>query len=152
MTKAAQLQSEAWLLRGISSIPGVLKLSRGRVSFTASGSGTAWGWQLRKLERLAGKSGLADRIDAGENALVFDAPLADVQIGFPWYYFGGGLIVQLADVRYKLSLGRPANTRLPTDSVAGALGRAAGEFKEVGHMRSAGKAWKAALTQEQGTR
>ena len=144
--------SQAWLLRGISSIPGELELSRGRLSFTAMGIGTAWGWQLRKLERVTGKSGLANRIDSGKDALVFDAPLADIKITFPWYYFSGGLVVQMNQHRYKLSLGRPSNTRFPTrGDVAGSVRRAGEELEELGSMRRAGKAWQQALKHVSGT-
>lgn len=142
MEKPPRFASDAWLLRGISSLPGELKLAHGRLAFIASGSGSCWGWQLRKLERQAGKPGLADRIDAGENARVFELPLADVKARFPWYYFSGGLVLHTPQGFYKLSFGQPANTRAPG---AHALGRAAAELGTVRSMRTVGQAWRRLL-------
>jgi len=42
MNERGQLTTEAWLYRGISTIPGQLSLSAGRLSFVAVGTGTAW--------------------------------------------------------------------------------------------------------------
>src|SRR5262245_50612767 len=87
-----ELSSEAWLLRGVfGSVPGELTLAGGQLSFTASGFGTLWKWQLRKLEQETGQRGLADRMDAGEQALVFKLSLTKLQVEFPWYYLSGGL-------------------------------------------------------------
>ena len=61
-----ELSSEAWLLRGVfGSVPGELTLAGGQLSFTASGFGTLWKSQLRKLEHEPGQAGLAQRMDAG---------------------------------------------------------------------------------------
>ena len=136
MNTAIQLTTAAWLLRGISSIPGQLKLSGGRLSFKAQGSGSAWKHQLRKLERHARQPGLADRLDGDQAALVFDLPLAELSVKFPWYYFSGGLIVKSAGSNYRFSFGRPSD---------GPGGRALEQLQQIGTMRALGKAWKAAL-------
>ena len=54
MDKPKLIRTEAWLLRGISSLPGMLELADGNLSFTAFGSGNFWGFQLRKLEQETG--------------------------------------------------------------------------------------------------
>ena len=143
------ISSTVWLLRGISSIPGELKLTQaGRLSFMANeGPGSAWGWQLRKIERQSGQHGLAKRIDVGEDTIVFDVPMKSVAVRYPWYYFSGGLIVKLAGVDYKFSLGQPSNMRLPTNraDIGAVTERVEAELGEVATMRRAGKAWQAAL-------
>ena len=139
MKKQTKLSHEAWLLRGISSIPGRLTLARGQVSFLASDSGSAWSWQIKRLERDAGKPGLAASLSAGEAVPVFDLVLADVQVTFPWYYFSGGLQIKSGGVSYNFSFARPGNTRgSDSDAIEG--------LAEIPKMRRAGKAWKAALS------
>ena len=147
MNSTTRLRSTAWLLRGISSVPGQLELARGRLSFTSTGTGTAWPWQLRKLERDVGKPGLATRIDSGQASPVFDAPLDGVLVTFPWYYFSGGLKVRVGTTPLRFSLGTPPNTRMPVDrsDPLEAIPRAIEEMRDIGSMRAAGKAWKMAL-------
>jgi hypothetical protein len=148
MSNSAELCSEAWLLRGISSIPGELRLANGRLSFTASGCGSMWKWQLNKLERDARQPGLAGRMDAGECAVIFDVPAAGLQVEFPWYYLSGGLKIRAGGFEYRLSFGRPSNTRMPVDKSdpIKAATRALEELSEVGTMRRVGEAWKKALS------
>ena len=118
-------------------MPGTLRLASGRLSFTASGSGNFWGRQLRKLEVEAGREGLAEQLDNDERAVVFDVSLADVQaVNFPWYYFSGGVKLTLRGVRYRFGFDRPANTRLPSESM---------DLSEITKARRKGKAWKAVL-------
>ena len=137
MKRSSQLSTQAWLLRGISSIPGTLKLAKGRLSFTASGSGTCWGFQLRKLEREADRAGLAKRLNDDENTVVFDVPLSDVQqVNFPWFYFSGGVKLTLNGVCYRFGFDKPANSRMPSESM---------DLSGVSKARRRGKAWKAAL-------
>jgi|SRR5687767_1462971 len=141
----SRLRSEAWLLRGISSVPGHLALTPDRLTFIADGPGTAWRWQLRKLERHLRTPGLAARIDAAKTILVLDAPLAELSVTFPWYYFSGGLKVGYRDASLRFSFGRPPNT------AEGRRGVAAG-LHEITSMRSVGKAWSAALQRHPGSR
>ncbi len=140
MKRKSQLITRAWLLRGISSIPGTLKLSKGRLSFTASDAGTCWGFQLRKLEAQAGRAGLAERLSKDKNTVVFDVPLADVQqVHFPWFYFSGGVKLTLHGVRYRFGFDKPANTRMPSEGV---------DLSEIKKARRSGKAWKAVLLEQ----
>ena len=140
-----KLRSEAWLLRGISSVPGHQALTLDHLAFTANGPGTAWPWQLRKLERHLRTPGLAGRIDAGETVLVLDAPLTELSVTFPWYDFSSGLRVGYRDASLRFSFGRPPNAPDGRRGVAAAL-------HEIASMRSAGKAWSAALQRHRGSR
>lgn len=153
MQARPHLCSDAWLLRGISSLPGVLALSNGRLSFTASGSGTAWNWQLQKLEVVAQAPGLAGKIASGDGAIVFDVPLESVEAKFPWYYFLGGVVLKLKGTSLRISFGQPSNTRLPANRLnAAEVGqRVLDEVHEVKSMRVSGKAWRAILSSKPGT-
>ena len=131
------LSSPAWLLRGISSIPGELRLSGSRISFIAHGVGSAWDWQLRKLERLAGNPGFAKSLKDGSTALLFNESLTDIHVRSPWYYFSGGLVLQIRGEPYRLSFGKPASSSNDDDELA-----------TLSTMRQAGKKWLHALTSE----
>ncbi len=132
------LSTKAWLLRGISSIPGRLTLGGGRLSFTAFGPGNLWPSQLRKLERDAGRKGLATRLSNDERTVVFEVPRSDVQkVSFPWYYFSGGAKLTLNGVRFRFGFDKPANTRMTSEG-----GDLVGE---IFRARRSGKAWKAVL-------
>jgi hypothetical protein len=147
------LQSEAWLLRGISSIPGELRLRKGRLSFRAEYFGNAWPFQTRRLERLLGKPGLAASLERGEARVLFEWPLEEVTAWCPWYYFSGGLKLRRAGVTLRLSLGQPANTEvnLASSGTPLALGQAAEHLGEVRRMRHQGKRWLAALAAAKAT-
>jgi len=132
------LRTEAWLLRGISSIPGELSLKAGTLSFKANGTGSAWPWQLRKLAVLLGKPELAESIDAGMPGVLFEWPVAEVRIATPWYYFGGGIKLRNQGVALRLSFGRPAAN-------SHTLGDAAVELNEVTAMRTRGNLWVQAI-------
>ena len=139
MKRRSHLRTEAWLLTGISSIPGALRLSGGRLSFTAFGAGNCGRRKLRKLEAETGQEGLAKRLGDDEHAVVFDVPLADVQEAtFPWYYFTGGVKLTLDGARYRFGFARPANTKLPSDGLG---------LDDIAKARRSGKAWKAVLSE-----
>jgi hypothetical protein len=138
------LRTDAWLLRGISSIPGELALRGGSLVFTAFNTGSAWPWQLRKLEREVGASGIAAKIDAGERTTVFRWPVAEVDSDCPWYYFGGGLRLRRGGVVLKFSFGRPANTRSNT------LADLGDNLAELSSMRKRGRMWQSALEKSRG--
>ena len=132
-----RLDTPAWLLRGIGTIPGQLVLSGGRLSFIAEGSGSCWPFQLRSLERDSGQVGLATRIERGQLARVFDLPLREVQVLFPWYYFNGGLKVRSGGRQYRISFGAQARS--------GGSANAIGELVEVYRMRLNGRRWRVVL-------
>ncbi len=120
------LCTPAWLLTGIANKPGVLELARGRLAFTA------------------------------QDGRVFEAALADVtNINFPWYYFGGGVKLQVGPHKYRISFVRPnggtyaaGGLLADTGGVAGAAGAlltAGLAVRDIGSGRHAGNAWRAAL-------
>ena len=136
-TGANILCSPAWLLRGISSIPGELTLTESRISFTAQDPGSAWDWQLRKLALLSGNPAFMDTLKRGTAVVVFNEPLADILVRSPWYYFSGGLVLQIRGKSFRVSFGGPAGSSSASD-----------ELRAVSAMRRVGKKWLQALTAE----
>ncbi len=137
LTSAKGLCSPAWLLRGISSIPGVLRLSDSRVTFIAQEPGSSWDWQLKKLEQVAGSPGFTQKLKGGTAVELFNEPLADIRVRSPWYYFSGGLVIQIRGQSYRLSFGQPAGSSSDDD-----------ELQTVATMRQVGKRWLRELTAE----
>jgi hypothetical protein len=136
-----RLRTEAWLLRGISALPGELRLNSGKLSFIISGTGSAWPFQLRKLGALLNQPALAKAVEEGRSFQLFEWDAHQVQVSTPWYYFGGGIKLKHYATRLRFSFGRPAsNSR--------GLAGAAAELKEVGVMRSRGKLWAKALAND----
>lgn len=134
----SRLRTDAWLLRGVSSIPGELRLAAGTVSFTCSGTGSAWPFQLRRLGRALAQPTLAESLEAGRAFQLFRWPVAQVHATVPWYYFGGGIRLRHQGIELRFSFGRPA-------SGSRSLAAAAAELEEVRSMRSRGRLWAKAL-------
>ncbi|MCA0374232.1 MAG: hypothetical protein LCH84_01100 [Gemmatimonadetes bacterium] len=133
-----RLRTAAWLLRGISSIPGELRLERGVLVFTATGAGTLWPFQWRRLARALRRPTLSPPAH-GETAVdLFAWPVEAVRVTAPWYWFGGGLVVRHEGIRLRISFGRPV-------APAEGLGEAADQVREVRLMRQRGRQWVAAL-------
>lgn len=137
-----KLESRAWLLRGVSSLPGRLSLAGGMLSLTLHGTGSAWDWQLRKLDPRAAATDLSARLRLRQPALLFRERLENVVIGSPWYYFRGGLIVATARGSWRISFGRPAGSA----GVEG-LGEEADELGTALAMRRTGSRWLQVLRQ-----
>jgi hypothetical protein len=133
-----RLRTDAWLLRGISSIPGELRLANGKLSFTCSVFGSAWPFQLRKLGVLLDQPSLAKALEEGKTFQLFQWSVEQVQSTVPWYYFGGGIKLRHQNVHLRFSFGRPT-------SGGHNLATAAADLKELGAMRSRGKLWSKAL-------
>lgn len=123
--------SAAWLLRGISSVPGELRLRGSQLSFVAQERGSAWDWQLKKLQRNSRDADFADKLRSGNHATLFNEPLAAVTVRFPWYYFSGGLVVMVRRQVYRLSFGQAASSSM-----------ASNELEAVSTMRRVGKRWR----------
>jgi hypothetical protein len=128
----------AWLLMGMTgSTPGVLELKDSSLSFIACGAGVLTKRQLRRLEQAAQLPGLAGKLLQGEEIEIFKAPLSSIaKAVFPWYYFGGGMIVSTGECRFRFSFLQPQNTRLPSSARLFQIG------KDIIGGRAAGKAWK----------
>ncbi len=142
------LRSEAWLLRGISSIPGELTLAQGVLQFVAHDTGSAWHWQLRKLERELCVPGLAEAIDSGDHACLFRWQAHAIRAWVPWYYFAGGIKLRHGGIVLSFSFGRPANMEVRIHSGgAGALAELRRQCHAIRQMRGCGKRWLAALVQ-----
>ena len=124
------IRSPAWLLCGISSVPGELKLTGALISFTAHGTGTAWDWQLKKLERRSGVSELFSMLSNGGHVVVFSEPVTGIRVRSPWYYFSGGLVLKIRQQTYSLSFGQPAGS-LGSDD----------EVRAISVMRHVGRQW-----------
>jgi hypothetical protein len=136
----SDLHTDAWLLRGISSIPGELSLRSEVLSFTASGSGSAWPFQLRKLGELFQQPALQTELNAGLTISLFAWPVREISASMPWYYFSGGITLQRRGVRVRLGFVRPVDAgRIP--------GRALAGLAEVGAARECGKLWASTLTE-----
>ncbi|WP_106399073.1 hypothetical protein [Actinocorallia populi] len=131
------LQTLAWLIMGSTgSAAGVLGMEGGRLRFEAHGRGALTMGQLRTLEQRTGRPGLADMLTEGHTLVLFDVPLSQVgRVRFPWYYFGGGMKLEVSGVPYRFSFLQPQNTQAAPAHVAG-----------IGAGRAGGRAWKSALT------
>jgi hypothetical protein len=133
-----RLRTDAWLLRGTSSLPGELRLHAGILTFTSKGTGSTWPFQLRKLGSLLSQPNLAKAVEAGTPFQFFAWPAREVQTATPWYYFGGGIKLRFQSTELRFSFGRPASN-------SHNLAAAASELKEVSAMRKRGKLWANAL-------
>ncbi len=148
MSGESTLSTQAWLLQGVNSIPGVMTLADDRLSFTAVGCGTFSSRALSKLTAEIGKPDAAEQLENGGEAELFDEPLSEVQdVRFPWYYFSGGMKLSVHGVRFRFGFDRPANTMVPShvEASMGKLVRAAGSVAEISSARKRGGAWKSAL-------
>ncbi len=147
MAAPVRLRSEAWLLLGVSSVPGELSLQSRRLSFTTHHSGSAWPWQVRKLERRLCTPGIAAAIDEGKKTQVFNWSTSEVRAWCPWYYFGGGIKLEQAGTVLRFSFGTPGNMKVRTHQAGSAsvAEEAAASFSAVASMRSLGRQWQAAL-------
>ena len=137
---ASELRTAAWLLRGISSLPGELRLSSGTLSFIACGSGSAWPGQLRKLAALLGTEPLGAAFDAGTFVELFSWPVADISVFQPWYYFGGGMKVRRDDIVLRVSFGRQVGAR-------GGPDQGGADLRQLATMRARGRLWASALAE-----
>ena len=133
--RTRSLTIEAWLLRGISSIPGRLVLLDGAVSFVVDGTGSAWSWQLRRLEREFDAPGFASAVDEGTPRALFQWAVGTFRYSAPWYFFGGGIRLAHGANVVRLSFGRPAETGAV--NVASAVNN----LQKVADMRRRGRLW-----------
>lgn len=139
----ARMDTPAWLLRGVSSLPGQLSLAGGMLSLSLHGSGTAWPWQLRKLERDAHCAGFsAAQLRLGQHSTLFRERLEAIRVASPWYWFEGGLIVYTARSRWRISFAKP-------NGVTGSQGldEVFDDVAALGNVRRAGARWLQVLRQ-----
>jgi len=132
--------SKAWLLRGISALPGHLSLAGGWLSLRLLGSGSAWDWQLDKLARLAADADLIEQLLNGQRPLVFRQQLQTLAIRWPWYYFKGGMVITTARSRWRISFGPPVDNA-GNRSLAGVIDH----WNTIIDMRQTGQHWLQAI-------
>lgn len=138
-------------MRGLSGIPGELILARGVLRFEAHGTGSAWAWQLRKLERELRAPGLAAAIERGERCRVFEWPPTAARAWALLYCFGGGIRLRCAGTVLSFSFGRPASLGLRTQANGfGAIAEIRKQVDAVRSMRGRGRRWLSALASASG--
>ena len=104
------LCTQAWLLRGISTLPGELCLHGELLTFTCLDTGSTWPFQLRKLGVLLEQPGLADAVERGQEFELFEWPVREIEVSMPWYYFGAGLKLVNQGVNLRFSFCPPSPT------------------------------------------
>jgi hypothetical protein len=122
-TPTATLATPAWILAGrLRHVPGLLVADRGRLAF---------------------------HTDSGP---AFTAPIADVgPVTWPWWWFGGGLVVTVRGERFKITFVRPNGapaveaTLLDAALGTGDAFRAAAGLRDVHTGRAAAREWKQLL-------
>ena len=136
----AGLHSQAWLIRGISGIPGELRLSSETLSFVATGTGSAWPFQLRKLAAQLHQPLPGETLEQGQPVQLFAWPVQEVVSHAPWFYFGGGINLRRGGVGLRISFGRPVG-------VLGDPGPGLAGLRELSAMRALGELWANALAE-----
>jgi len=126
-------ESQAWLLRGITSQPGTLILSDTQLAFVAESRGSMLKFQLRKLEKQTGQFGIAARLKNEEATIIFELNLNEIEIIFPWYVLSCGMNIRANGVLYRISFAKPEE------------GGKTKSFAEFRRGRFAGKKWQALL-------
>lgn len=105
------LTTEAWLLMGLTgSSQGIMKLEKGNLSFSIYGRGNLSFWHLRELKKMMAVKDLIKKLKADKIVELFKVPLKKVKVSYPWYYFGGGCMISIEDIKIKISFMKPANT------------------------------------------
>lgn len=139
--------SQAWLLIGLfNSVPGILKLHQGTLSFAAIGSGTLWKRGLRKLEKKTGIENLAQNLAEDGSVELFQLPVAEVdRVSFPLIYFSAGMHLHFKGLRFRFSFIRPNNARMPEFNAGGRMFKSLRNLNELGPARAVGERWKELL-------
>jgi len=144
MNKNAKFSAETWLLLGlVHSIPGALRLEKGRLTLHLRGTGTLGKKRLAKLEQQLMVPGLAAKLASGKSCALFQVPLEDLErVTFPAWYFSAGLHLKTQGKRFRLSFIEPNNAQSTGGSLSG------GSFTLIADLRQArriGKRWKELL-------
>lgn len=139
--------SEAWLLVGFyHSLPGVLALKNGKLTFTATSSGTFGNKGLLKIEQKSGVKDFALSLTRNQPTKLFSVELSGIQkVNYPWIYFSAGANITLNDQKYRLSFIQPNNTVMPVLSKSDysfVYGRTVDIVQDISGARKVGKKWK----------
>ncbi len=101
-------EDHAWLLKSRVNplpVPGSLSLSDTRITFTITGSATDA--PLDWLESMPGLDGVGQRVQAGQEVVVFECELADCAVTWPITGGGGIMIVRTPAQKWVLSYEHP---------------------------------------------
>ena len=85
-------------------IPGELKIQKQRLSFTAIGPVGLFKRQLKGLERDVNRPGLAEALDNGEAAEVFEVSVSESGVDFPKWAMSSLMHVWINGVKLRVSL------------------------------------------------
>jgi len=148
-----EFASTAWLLRGLfNSLPGILSLQQGRLSYTALDAGTFWKRGLKRLEAHADYPGLGERLRRGEASRLFDLPVSEVgPMSFPWFYFSAGMHLRIDGRKYRFSFIRPNNSQLPVVNrrdAGVAVGLSIRVSRDVRDAVEVGRRWRGLLEEQ----
>jgi hypothetical protein len=152
MIKSESYASEIWLISGfINSLPGLLSLDKGRLTFTAIGGGTYWDSGLKKLENKCGNKEFCALLKRGKPAILFSVDLKDIQkVTYPFIYFSGGAHLFFDNKKYRLSFIQPNNSVMPEidrSRYERVVKRTVEIIEDISHARRVGKKWRSLLPQ-----
>lgn len=144
MNKNTTFTTETWLLLGLMhSIPGVLRLEKGRLTLRLKGPGTLSKKRLAKLEQELGVPGLAAQLAANQWCVALQIPLTSIErVAFPAWYFSAGLHLRTNGKRFRLSFIQPNNAGSTSASLPGG---SIALIEDIREARRAGKRWKELL-------
>lgn len=150
MYKNDSFVSQVWLLRGLfHSLPGVLKLEKNRLQFTAISTGTFGESGLQNIEKKSGAKKFTSLLKQHKPAQLFSVDLTEIQkITFPLIYFSAGVHITFNNEKYRLSFIEPNNTK--TGAMANSeydelIGGSIEIIQDIAHSRRVGKKWKSLL-------
>lgn len=142
--------SEVWLITGfLNSLPGLLNLENGKLTFTAIGTGTYWDSGLKKIEKKSGNSDFYKLLKRDKPAILFSVDVNEIQkITYPFIYFSGGAHIFFDNKKFRLSFIEPNNSKLPIfdrSQYAAVIKRTVEIIEDISHARKVGKKWRKLL-------
>lgn len=146
-----EFTSEIWLITGLyHSLPGLLSLKNGILTFMALGSGTYGKKGLMNIEIKCGSKDFCKKLKNNTPAKLFEININEIQkLTYPFIYFGGGAHIYFNNLKYRLSYIEPANTQMPllsTNDYHKVFKRNVEIVQSIKHARQIGKKWKLLLT------
>lgn len=150
METSATFSSKAWLLDGpIHSLPGILHLENGKLSYLVLDHGTFSDSKLSSLLESHGSSMPSD--DSKFPIQLFSVSLDTINpFHIPWYYFGAGGKLSFANHQLRFSFVKPQNTVEPSyysESFMQWRGGRGQEEVNILEGKASGKKWKVLLAQ-----
>lgn len=148
MEHTSNFSSKAWLLDGaIHSIPGILHLENGTLSYIILEQGT---FSESKFETLLATYGATSNSGESRFPIQLFSIAADRidRFHIPWYYFGSGAVLTFASHQLKFSFVKPQNTVEPTYYSESFMEWRGGEGQSevnIQEGKSSGKTWKQLL-------